>query len=87
MMTIYGLFADMSMEDVERHFAGQGYGPFKKELAEVIVEGLRPIQERYRELVGSREVDEILARGAQRAAELAAPTLSDVKLKLGFLPT
>ncbi|KRW92964.1 tryptophan--tRNA ligase [Alicyclobacillus hesperidum] len=86
LMTIYGLFADMSMEDVERHFAGQGYGPFKKELAEVVVEGLRPIQARYRELVGSREVDEILARGAQRAAELAAPTLADVKSKLGFLP-
>ncbi|WP_074691364.1 tryptophan--tRNA ligase [Alicyclobacillus hesperidum] len=86
LMTIYGLFADMSMEDVERHFAGQGYGPFKKELAEVVVEGLRPIQARYRELVGSREVDEILARGAQRAAELAAPTLADVKTKLGFLP-
>lgn len=86
LMTIYGLFADMSMEDVERHFAGQGYGPFKKELAEVVVEGLIPIQARYRELVGSREVDEILARGAQRAAELAAPTLADVKTKLGFLP-
>nr|WP_083511837.1 tryptophan--tRNA ligase [Alicyclobacillus acidiphilus] len=85
LMTIYGMFTDMTMEQVEKHFAGQGYGPFKKELAEVVVDGLSPIQQRYRELIGSSEVDEVLRKGAQKAREMCAGTLADVKSKLGFV--
>lgn len=86
LMTIYGLFTDMSMEQVEAHFTGQGYGPFKKELAEVVVDGLAPIQQRYRELITSSEVDDALKKGAERARDMCADTLADVKTKLGFLP-
>lgn len=87
LMTIYGLFTGMTMDEVTSHFAGQGYGPFKKELAEAVVDGLRPIQTRYQELIASDEVDEVLRQGAQKAREMCADTLRDAKEKLGFLQT
>ncbi len=85
LMTIYSLCANLSIQEVEARFAGQGYGPFKKELAEVVVSTLEPIQTRYKELVGSSEVDLILHDGARRATEKSAQTLADVKHKFGFL--
>lgn len=85
LMTIYGLFTDMTMDEVTAHFAGQGYGPFKKELAEVVVDGLTPIQKRYEELIASSEVDEVLRLGADKAREMCTGTLQDAKEKLGFM--
>ncbi|MFB5189592.1 tryptophan--tRNA ligase [Alicyclobacillus fastidiosus] len=85
LMTIYGLFTDMTVEQVTEHFRGVGYGPFKKELAEVVVDGLAPVQARYRELIESDEVDQVLRAGAVKAREMAQPLLSRVKEKLGFL--
>ncbi|WAH37945.1 tryptophan--tRNA ligase [Alicyclobacillus dauci] len=85
LMTIFGLFTDMTIEQVTAHFDGKGYGQFKKELAEVIVDGLGPIQARYKELIASDEVDLVLKAGADKAREMCASTLADVKQKLGFV--
>lgn len=85
LLTIYSLFSNQSIAALEVQYQGQGYGPFKKDLAEVVVEGLRPIQERYRELVGSPELLNILRTGAERAADLAAPTMTKVKERFGFV--
>ncbi|WP_206831149.1 tryptophan--tRNA ligase [Alicyclobacillus fructus] len=85
LMTIYALCAGVSLDEVARRFEGQGYGPFKKELAEVVIERLAPIQARYRELMDSGELDEVLRRGAERAREIAAATLREVQRKVGFL--
>lgn len=84
LLTIYSLFSSKSLQDLEAQYEGQGYGPFKKELAEVVVEGLRPIQERYQQLTSSGDLPSILADGARRATERSAATLQDVKDKLGF---
>lgn len=85
LMTIYALCADLSLEAVEQRYAGQGYGPFKKDLAEVVVETLAPIQSRYQELTRSGEVEVLLRKGAERAAEKCANTLQAVKERFGFL--
>ncbi len=85
LMTIYALCTDQTIEDVEHHFEGQGYGPFKKELAEAVVATLEPIQKRYYELVESGEVVTILKQGAERATAACAPTLRLVKERLGFV--
>lgn len=85
LMTIFGLFTDMTMEQVTSHFDGQGYGQFKKELAEVIVDGLTPIQARYTELIASHEVDDVLQNGAKKAQEMSRSTLDAVKERLGFV--
>ena len=84
LLTIYSLFADEPISEIEGRYAGQGYGPFKKDLAEVVVESLRPIQERYYELLQSGDLPGILRDGAQRATAKSVTTLADVQSKLGF---
>ncbi|MDP8993901.1 MAG: tryptophan--tRNA ligase [Pseudomonadota bacterium] len=77
LVAIYAALADATPEAVLARFAGQGFGAFKPVLAELLVETLRPIKERlddFRDDPG--ELDRILARGAERAAEAAAPTLA-----------
>lgn len=85
LMTIYSLFADMSLTDIEAAYDGKGYGPFKKDLAEIVVEKLTPIQRRYHELLATGEIHDVLKLGAARAREMCAPTLEDAKRKLGFV--
>jgi tryptophanyl-tRNA synthetase len=74
-----------SIPDVEARYEGSGYGRFKEEVAEAIVEVLAPIQPRYHELradVG--ELDRLLQVGADKAREVSAPTLDLMYERLGF---
>ncbi len=85
LMTIYALCSNLSISDVEAKFSGQGYGPFKKELADVLVAVLEPIQIRYKKLIETNEIDDILREGGKRAKEKCSATLAEVKQKFGFL--
>jgi tryptophanyl-tRNA synthetase len=85
LMSIYSQFADMTVAEIEAKYEGQGYGPFKKDLAEVVVSVLEPIQQRYRDIRGSNEVYEVLKKGAEEAAVVANDTLREVKKRMGFL--
>ncbi|WP_067932159.1 tryptophan--tRNA ligase [Alicyclobacillus kakegawensis] len=85
LLTIYSLFSGQSVAELEAQYQGQGYGPFKRDLGEAVVAGLAPIQARYREILESGEVDEILREGAERAAEKCRDTLRLVKERIGFL--
>lgn len=85
LLTIYALCADRTVDDVAQQYNGQGYGPFKKDLAEVVVACLEPIQARYKELISSGELDNLLRDAAARAAAVADVTVKDVKDKLGFI--
>lgn len=85
LMTIYSLCSGKSIPDIEAQYEGQGYGPFKKDLAEVVVATLEPIQTRYRELLSSGELEHILAEGAKRAAAQCSETLHNVKNRFGFI--
>ncbi|HEY8343220.1 MAG TPA: tryptophan--tRNA ligase [Calditerricola sp.] len=86
LMTIFALCAGLSLEEIEERYRGKGYGVFKADLAEVVVETLAPIQERYRELIESAALREHLAEGAERATQVANHTLETVKEKIGLLP-
>ncbi len=85
LIEIFSVFGDLSITDVEKRFEGQGYGTFKKELAEVVVAKLEPIQQRYNEIIHSEELDNILKDGARRAAETADKTLRAAKDAMGLL--
>ncbi|OBR67739.1 tryptophan--tRNA ligase [Paenibacillus oryzae] len=85
LIEIFSVFGDLSIADVEKRFEGQGYGAFKKELAEVVVAKLEPIQQRYNEIIHSEELDNILKDGARRAAETADKTLRAAKEAMGLL--
>lgn len=85
LLVIYELFSESSRTDIERRFEGKGYAVFKQELAEVIVEGLKPLQSRYRELAAEpSRIDHLLAEGVSRVSPIAEKTLSTVKSKVGL---
>jgi tryptophanyl-tRNA synthetase len=87
LLAIYAAFTDASVESVEKDFAGQGYGALKNAVAEVVVEFAQPFAARTRQLLEDpAELDRTLARGAERARSVAAPTVADAYAKVGFLP-
>jgi tryptophanyl-tRNA synthetase len=86
LLTIFSALTDRTVEDLEKAYAGKGYGDFKGDLAEVVVEFVTPFRDRTNELLGDRaELEAILSRGAERAREVASRTLSDVYDHVGFL--
>ena len=84
-MGIYAAITKESYETIEQRYVGQGYGTFKKDVAELLVDTLRPIHERYNDLIDSPELDRILDEGAVKAREKASKTYRDVELAMGFI--
>jgi tryptophanyl-tRNA synthetase len=74
------------MEAIEARYDGQGYGRFKEEVAEAVVTLLEPIRRRYEELrTDPRELQRLLARGAEKAREASDPTLAAMLDRMGFV--
>jgi tryptophanyl-tRNA synthetase len=85
LLGIYASTTGRTVSEIEAEYEGKGYGDFKKDLAEVIVESLSPIRERALALLDDPiELDGILKAGAQRARQLASSTLHDAFAKLGL---
>ncbi len=85
LLSIYQAFTGESQAAIEAKFAGKGYGDLKKELAEVIIEGLRPIQERYAQFAADpAQLDALLAQSAAKIRPLAADVLQRVQTRLGL---
>ncbi|MEM8930258.1 MAG: tryptophan--tRNA ligase [Acidobacteriota bacterium] len=86
LLTIYQLMTDQDRESVLADFAGaRGYGDLKKQVAEAVIEGIRPIRERYEELMAdATELDALLAIGAEKARERAEAKVVEMKEKMGF---
>ncbi len=86
LLQIYELFTGESRPAIEAHFAGKGYGALKGDVAEAVIEGLRPIREGYERLVADpAELDRILAIGAEQARAVAEPKVREVMEKVGFV--
>jgi len=87
LLVIYELFSKMSRKEITARFEGKGYAQFKNELAEAIIEGLRPLQLRYRELTADPHyLDSLLAEGSARVKPVAEKTLSAVQKAIGLVP-
>ncbi|NJM50084.1 MAG: tryptophan--tRNA ligase [Sphingomonadales bacterium] len=86
LINIYAAVADVEPQAVLAEYAGQGFGAFKPALAELLVESLRPIRERFVALKDDvAATDALLAKGGEKAAALAQPTLDEVYRTLGLL--
>jgi tryptophanyl-tRNA synthetase len=86
LLTIHSALSGKTVAELEEAYAGKGYGDFKADVAEVVVEALTPFQERYRRWIDDPEgLDTILAAGAERAREIAAATMATVRERVGFL--
>ena len=85
LLAIYQLFTGLSTSEIEARFEGKGYAEFKRELAEVIIESLQPLQSRYRALIAEANyVDSVLAEGASKVRSIAEKTLVTVREKIGL---
>lgn len=74
-----------TVDELERHFEGKGYGDFKRELAEAVNGVLRPVRQRYAELCADpAAVEQTLAKGADRAREVAAASMATIRERVGL---
>jgi tryptophanyl-tRNA synthetase len=77
----------MAPDEIEREFDGSGYGKFKQAVAEAVIDYLAPVRERYHEIRDDEDrLEGILAGGAEKAREIAAGTLVDVREVMGVGP-
>ena len=86
LINIYSVFSGDTIEEIENKYDGLGYGKFKEDVAEVIVEGLAPIQERYNELINNKDyLERVYTEGREKAEYVAMKTLRKVYRKVGFI--
>jgi len=87
LLTIWSALTGEAIPDLEARYAGKGYEDFKKDLAEVVVESFRPMQERYAEIRADKaRIEALMAEGAARAERRAQKILGKVLRKVGFVP-
>jgi len=84
LLSIYSILDGKSIAELEQFYEGKGYGDFKGDLAEVVVNFLKPIQDKYYNLLESRELDDILDRGAEKANLVASKTLKKMENAMGL---
>ncbi len=84
LLTILSVASNKDIKLLEEEYQGRGYGEFKKDVAEAVVNMLEPIQKRYNELLNSDEIDRVLDEGREKASFLAHKMVSKVKRKMGL---
>lgn len=84
LMNICVALTDETIESLEMKFLGKNYGEFKKYTAEIVINKLESIQKRYYQLLGSKELDEILDNGVKKSKELAKIKFDIMKNKMGL---
>ena len=88
LLVILSALTDTSLDKLEAQYSGAGYGQLKVDVADAVEAVIGPIRVRTRELLADpAELDRILAAGAARAADVAAPTLALAEERIGLLPS
>ena len=86
LINIYSSFSDNPVEFIVEKYEGKMYSEFKVDLADVIIENLKPIQDRYNDLIADKgELDKIFSMGRDKASYLSNKTLSKVYRKAGLI--
>ena len=84
LLTILTSLTNESIESITTRYQGQGYGTFKKEVADVVCATLETIQTRYKEIKESNILEKVLSDGAKKASVIAANKLHEVQEKVGL---
>ena len=84
LLTIYSEFSGLSIKELEQNYSGKTYRDLKVDLGELIVQKLTPIQEKYKEIINSKELDEALNKGRDRAIIISNRKLERVYHKVGL---
>ena len=86
LLQIHSALSGRSITELEAAFVGKGYGELKKEVADVVIAALEPVQARYGELIRDKAyLESVLKAGAAAAQKLAYKTLGKVYRKAGFV--
>jgi tryptophanyl-tRNA synthetase len=86
LLEIMSVATGSPVADLESHYDGAGYGQFKEDVGDAVVALLEPIQERYRKLRSDeRELQRLLAMGAEKARRASEPTLEAMYDRMGFV--
>lgn len=87
LMSIYASVTGKTYDSITHEFDGKGYGGFKIAVGEAVAQTLKPVQDRYAELMSSKDyLQEVMKKGADDAERLAAKTLRKVYKKVGMIP-
>jgi len=84
LLNIYSILTNKPIEELEKEYEGKGYGEFKADLAQVVVDTLTPIQEKYYYLMESDTLDQILDEGAEKANKVASKMLKKMENAMGL---
>lgn len=86
LLTIYSNLTDLNISDIELKYSGKGYGDFKKDLADIVVEKLTPIKLKHDDLMKNKDyLESVLKTGAENAQKKAWKILSKVYRKVGLV--
>lgn len=85
LLTIYSALTNLPIKQIEEQYSGKGYGALKIDLAEIVIEHLQPLQEKYQHLMESTSyLDKVLDQGAEKANAVASKTLAEVESAMGL---
>ena len=84
LINIYSSLTGMSIKEIEEKYVGANYGTFKKDVADIVVNTLIPIQKRYNELLNSNELKEIFDNGMKKTNEIAKKKYEELKQLVGL---
>lgn len=86
LLEIYSKLSNKTIEELVSMYEGKGYGVLKEDLSEVIIESLRPIREKYLDLLNNKDyLETVYANGANKAEKVARKTLRKVYKKVGLI--
>ena len=83
LLTIYSLLSGQTIKDLEKMYLNKGYGDFKTDLANVVIEFLTAFQTKFKK-ISDKEVEKILANSVQQLQPVAQKTMAQVKAALGL---
>ena len=87
LMTIYSVLGGKTIAQIEKDYEGKMYGHLKVDLAELVVETLKPVRVKYDDLMKNRDhLDQLMKSGAERAQVRAQKTLENVYQTIGLIP-
>ena len=86
LLMIYHLLSEQPIQEIEKEYQNKGYADFKNNLAEIVVEFLKPFQQKFQELGKNEDyVKNILSEGAEKAQAIAEQTMEKVRKKIGLI--
>ena len=84
LINIYASLTGISISEIEEKFKDSNYGEFKRCVADVVCEFLGNVQDRYKDIIESGKLDEILNDGANKVREISKNKFNDMKKKIGL---